>query len=109
MSSDAGLALIEPLLVVAMTVAPLLTATVGDTRQTYVDDSPQQHDAEGPTVPLVEAGTLTVALIGCAAATVVYADGASRPLPPGGRSGLAGGEALVLRRGGEYRVRQDGD
>jgi predicted SnoaL-like aldol condensation-catalyzing enzyme len=106
-----GLSLVEPLLHAALPVGEPTIKYVVVERQTYAGEKAASHTTGGPTILLIEEGTLTVALDGAAAdpATIIGADGVRRTLLPAASVTLAAGDALVLTGGTSYAVWNDRD
>jgi quercetin dioxygenase-like cupin family protein len=105
----AGLGLFEPLLTAKVPVTPPVAKFVEVERRTYAADDEEWIWAAGPTLLLVEAGALDVALDARSRdpAAIVTAAAATRPLLPGEEETLDTGEALVVVAGHRVRLRAD--
>ena len=106
---DLGLGMVEPLLAVDVPVEPPATKWVEVARLTYPSGGSERYWASGPTILIVESGSLNVEHdpISNAAATVIPVSGTRWSLSPGGKVRLSTGDALVLDRLSQYEPSND--
>ena len=109
-SDDLGLAVVEPLLEVTVTVQRPVSKWVELGRLTYSPDGADVRWTSGPTVLLIEAGGLELALdpISPKAATLVSSDGTRRSIAPGAVVTPGAGDSLLLASGSFVETRNRG-
>jgi predicted ester cyclase len=107
---DLGLAVAEPLLKVGVQVDPPAAKWVEVGRLTYPPGGADRRWTSGPTVLLVESGSLTVAYdpTSPGAASLVPGAAERREVEPGEAFALGPGDALDLASGSLFEVRNGG-